>query len=106
MLLWFWGELTRLAPTCIPFIRMEGEMHFVIGCFESVIFFCATASRLCSTDKLPFVTMGSGSLAAMAVMEAEYKDNMNVRTTCTSRLYLRRNYFLFPFLTLFRIFWG
>lgn len=29
-----------------------------------------------STDKLPFVTMGSGSLAAMAVFEAEYKDDM------------------------------
>ena len=31
-----------------------------------------------STDKLPFVTMGSGSLAAMAVFEAEYRDNMEV----------------------------
>lgn len=29
-----------------------------------------------STDKLPFVTMGSGSLAAMAVMESGYKDDM------------------------------
>jgi len=29
-----------------------------------------------STDKLPFVTMGSGSLAAMAVFEAGYKDDM------------------------------
>jgi len=29
-----------------------------------------------STDKLPYVTMGSGSLAAMAVFEAEYKDGM------------------------------
>jgi 20S proteasome subunit beta 2 len=29
-----------------------------------------------STDKLPYVTMGSGSLAAMAVFEARYKDNM------------------------------
>lgn len=32
-----------------------------------------------STDKLPFVTMGSGSLAAMAIFEAEYKDDMTVR---------------------------
>jgi len=31
-----------------------------------------------STDKLPFVTMGSGSLAAMAVMESEWRPNMNV----------------------------
>lgn len=29
-----------------------------------------------STDKLPFVTMGSGSLAAMSVFEAGYKDDM------------------------------
>lgn len=29
-----------------------------------------------STDKLPFVTMGSGSLAAMAMFEAGYKDDM------------------------------
>jgi 20S proteasome subunit beta 2 len=30
-----------------------------------------------STDKLPFVTMGSGSLAAMSVFEAQYKDDMS-----------------------------
>lgn len=30
-----------------------------------------------STDKLPFVTMGSGSLAAMAVFEAHYRMDMN-----------------------------
>jgi len=29
-----------------------------------------------STDKLPYVTMGSGSLAAMAVFESRYKENM------------------------------
>jgi len=29
-----------------------------------------------STDKLPFVTMGSGSLAAMAIFEQGYKDDM------------------------------
>lgn len=32
-----------------------------------------------STDKLPYVTMGSGSLAAMAIFEAEYKKDMDVR---------------------------
>ena len=31
-----------------------------------------------STDKLPFVTMGSGSLAAMAVFESQYKEDMTV----------------------------
>ncbi|KAF8340141.1 20S proteasome subunit [Amanita rubescens] len=30
-----------------------------------------------STDKLPYVTMGSGSLAAMAVFESSWKPNMN-----------------------------
>ncbi|KYQ89355.1 proteasome subunit beta type 7 [Tieghemostelium lacteum] len=30
-----------------------------------------------STDQLPYVTMGSGSLAAMAVFEAKYKDGMS-----------------------------
>jgi len=29
-----------------------------------------------STDKLPYVTMGSGSLAALAVMESSWKENM------------------------------
>ncbi len=32
-----------------------------------------------STDKLPYVTMGSGSLAAMAVFEAGWQPNMTVR---------------------------
>jgi len=31
-----------------------------------------------STDKLPYVTMGSGSLAAMAVFESKYKANLEV----------------------------
>ncbi len=30
-----------------------------------------------STDKLPFVTMGSGSLAAMSMFEKDYKDGMD-----------------------------
>ena len=33
-----------------------------------------------STDKLPYVTMGSGSLAAMAVFESYWKPNMEVRS--------------------------
>ena len=31
-----------------------------------------------STDKLPYVTMGSGSLAAMAVFESQWRPNMTV----------------------------
>ena len=33
-----------------------------------------------STDKLPYVTMGSGSLAAMAIFEAGWRPNMEVRS--------------------------
>ncbi len=32
-----------------------------------------------STDKLPYVTMGSGSLAAMAVFESGWRPNLEVR---------------------------
>ena len=32
-----------------------------------------------STDKLPYVSMGSGSLAAMATFEQRYRPNMEVR---------------------------
>jgi len=33
-----------------------------------------------STDKLPYATMGSGSLAAMAVFESKYKEDMDEKT--------------------------
>lgn len=32
-----------------------------------------------STDKLPFTSMGSGSLAAMAILEAEYNEPLGWR---------------------------
>uniref|UniRef100_A0A7N5KHD2 proteasome endopeptidase complex n=1 Tax=Ailuropoda melanoleuca TaxID=9646 RepID=A0A7N5KHD2_AILME len=35
-----------------------------------------------STDKLPYVTMGSGSLAAMAVFEDKFRPDMEVWTKC------------------------
>lgn len=38
-----------------------------------------------STDKLPYVTMGSGSLAAMAVFESGWQPNMEVRVVCHFR---------------------
>lgn len=31
-----------------------------------------------STDTLPFATMGSGSLAAMAIFESKYREGLNV----------------------------
>ncbi|MBN3324400.1 PSB7 protein, partial [Atractosteus spatula] len=44
-----------------------------------------------STDKLPYVTMGSGSLAAMAVFEDRYKQDMESeysRLLCSTVAYL------------------
>ena len=38
-----------------------------------------------STDKLPYVTMGSGSLAAMSVFEDGFKMGMNVGGDRTDR---------------------
>lgn len=38
--------------------------------------FLATIAPHGSTDRLPYVTMGSGSIAAMAAMESGFKDNM------------------------------
>jgi 20S proteasome subunit beta 2 len=43
-----------------------------------------------STDKLPYVTMGSGSLAAMAVFESAYKPNMTVSSAITSSAAVRQ----------------
>lgn len=40
--------------------------------------FLGTVAPHGSTDKLPFVSMGSGSLGAMAMLEAGYKDGMTV----------------------------
>lgn len=52
-----------------------------------------------STDELPYVTMGSGSLAAMAVFEAKYKKDL---TVCffLSLFFLLSTLFLFLFLSL------
>lgn len=45
-------------------LRCQEQWHWPLG--------------FCSTDKLPYVTMGSGSLAAMATFEQGYKDDMTV----------------------------
>ena len=39
-----------------------------------------------STDKLPYVTMGSGSLAAMSVFESAWRPSMEVRCSLTRNL--------------------
>lgn len=57
-----------------------------------------------SSDKLPYVTMGSGSLAAMSIFESEYRDDMEVRhfqdfdTDANNGCLDRASGFLFDFL--------
>lgn len=55
-----------------------------------------------SIDNLPFLTMGSGSLAAMAVFEANYKADMTVRILKILQITWRRYNFLYEQMFLFR----
>lgn len=48
-----------------------------------------------STDKLPYVTMGSGSLAAMSVFESRWKQNMEVSYCATNLVGAKFYKFLF-----------
>ncbi|RXK37548.1 20S proteasome subunit beta 2 [Tremella mesenterica] len=55
--------------------RYQGHVgaHLVLGGVDSTGSHLFTIHAHGSTDKLPYVTMGSGSLAAMAVFESAYK---------------------------------
>lgn len=50
-----------------------------------------------STDKLPYVTMGSGSMAAMAVFEARWRPDLEVRLFSFFNPFLRKKFFAFQF---------
>jgi hypothetical protein len=69
-------------------IRYQGHVgaHLVLGGVDSTGPHLFTVAAHGSTDKLPYVTMGSGSLAAMAVFESSFKEHMTVssfkRRTC------------------------
>lgn len=58
--------------------RYQGHVSaaLVLGGVDVEGPFLATIAPHGSTDRLPYVTMGSGSIAAMAEMESGYKDNM------------------------------
>lgn len=60
--------------------RYQGHVgaHLVLGGVDSTGAHLFTIHAHGSTDKLPYVTMGSGSLAAMAVFESSFKENMTV----------------------------
>jgi 20S proteasome subunit beta 2 len=68
-------------PALIALIRYQGNIGaaLVLGGVDATGPHLFTIHPHGSTDKLPYVTMGSGSLAAMAVFESGWKANMEVR---------------------------
>lgn len=52
--------------------------YLVIGGVDNTGSHLFTVAAHGSTDKLPYVTMGSGSMAAMAVFESSFKEHMTV----------------------------
>jgi len=67
--------MTRLKQ---KLFRYQGYISaaLVLGGIDSTGAHLYTVYPHGSTDKLPYATMGSGSLAAMAVFEAGYKDDL------------------------------
>ena len=61
--------------------RHQGQIGaaLVLGGVDSTGAHLFTVAPHGSTDKLPYVTMGSGSLAAMAVFESQWKKDLDVR---------------------------
>merc|ERR1711959_336509 len=79
---------TRTQPRVCTVVRRLSKMLFkyqgYVGCALVLGGVDNTGPHLYqiyphgSTDMLPFTTMGSGSLAAMSILEAEYKADMTV----------------------------
>lgn len=69
---------SRLAHGRVLF-RYQGQVGaaLVLGGIDHTGPHLYTVAPHGSTDKLPYVTMGSGSLAAMAVFESTWKANMS-----------------------------
>jgi len=61
--------------------RHQGQIGaaLVLGGVDSTGPHLFTVAPHGSTDKLPYVTMGSGSLAAMAVFESQWQKDLDVR---------------------------
>jgi len=84
-------ELHRLATNSEPKVvtaltrlkqhlfKYQGHVSaaLVLGGIDSSGAYVHTVYPHGSTDSLPYATMGSGSLAAMAVFEANYKDDLD-----------------------------
>ena len=61
------------------FIRYQGQIGaaLVLGGYDATGPQLFTVAPHGSTDKLPYVTMGSGSLAAMAVFESQWRSGLS-----------------------------
>jgi 20S proteasome subunit beta 2 len=71
--------LTRLKQRLFMY---QGHVSaaLVLGGIDSTGAHLHTVYPHGSTDRLPYATMGSGSLAAMAVFESKYKPNLDEKT--------------------------
>ena len=79
---------TGRKPRVVTAMTMLKQMLFkhsghigaalVLGGVDSTGKHLFTVAPHGSTDKLPYVTMGSGSLAAMAVFESQWKPDLDV----------------------------
>jgi len=78
------GRKARVVTACTMLkqmlFRYRGhiEAALVLGGVDVEGFHLYTIYPHGSTDKLPYVTMGSGSLAAMSIFESEWKQDMDV----------------------------
>lgn len=65
--------------------RHQGHVGaaLVLGGVDSTGAHLFTVAPHGSTDKLPYVTMGSGSLAAMAVFESQWQKDLDVSLSFT-----------------------
>jgi len=76
------GRQSRVGTACKMLkhllFKYQGHVsaYLVLGGVDVEGFHLYTIHAHGSVDKLPYVTMGSGSLAAMAMFEAGYKDNL------------------------------
>lgn len=86
--IWLHSLATRRAPRVSTALNMFKQMLFryqghisaalVLGGVDVNGPHLYTVYPHGSTDRLPFVSMGSGSLAAMAVFEAKYTDDLSL----------------------------
>ena len=86
---------TRSECACAnTIIRYQGGIGaaLVLGGVDATGAHLFTIHPHGSTDKLPYVTMGSGSLAAMAVFESGWRPNLEVRGFLESPTFRCRPY--------------